>query len=391
MKRTLRLSLLVFAFATLASSAYPAVSTTTFNRLSGLIDIPTAEIVPDGTITFGLHGASDNRGGSGLDWQGSLYLGLARRAELGLTFLEPDEVLANIKFLVQGEEEDDLALALGVENIGREIPNLYGEEYQGEENSLYLVVGKRFGILKGLRAHLGIGNGRFVGHGKIISKHLSGIFTGIEKSIPLKGSTLAVMVEMDGRDVNAGARYTIPEGMSVDLAVTEIDNLLERHKDDGYNVTYSLGATWSVPGRKTIEAPRRPQIPIRERARLVEEEIVREGLVKKGLNRYLSCENLELNIIQREETPGFMRFYVRIKNIGRDAIYVNPNYFTLVNKDGDRFYYSPATFTQKRPLLGGRIYPGTEMEGTLIFPYSGHPGKLVFNDGWENLASLEIR
>lgn len=391
MKRIFSVSLLVLALIALAQSAYP-IASPTFSRLTGLIDIPTADIPNDRIFTIGLHGAPDNIEDRGLEWDANLYLSLVERAEFGLTFFEPDEVAANVKFLLLKEEENDLGLAIGVENIGREIPNIYNEEeFEGEENSVYAVLSRRFGILDGLRGHLGVGSGRFVGHGDI-SEDLRGVFVGIEKEFSLgKENTLSLMAEIDGRDANAGLRYSIPQGMTLDLAVTEIDNLLEKHQDEEIDVTYCLGASWFIPVMGKTRTPKKPVTPIRTRAVFLEEEVVRRGVIEQGLERYLSSENVQINIVRREKAGNQVRFYVQIKNTGKDPIYANPNYFTLINEQGSKFYYSTQTFSQKKPFLGERLWPGTEMEGTLVFAYRGAPRELVYNDGWKNLSSRQIR
>jgi len=360
-----------------------------FNRMSGLIDIPTAEIVPEETATFGLHGVSDPKGRSDSDWDGNVYFGLVNRAELGLTLFGKNEIVGNVKFLLQKRGDPSLAVAIGMENIGGKIST--SSVGYGKECSLYAVISKHFGTLKDFSGHLGIGSGRFVGHGPI-SKKLGGVFFGVKREfLSRRGNILAIMAEVDGRDVNAGARYSTPKGLGLNLAVAEIDNLLKEHREAGLNVTYCLGVTWSIPTKKELRISKKPAVSIVERAARLEEEIVNRGVIEQGLERYLTSENIRMDILKKEEIEEGIKLCIQIKNVGQNPIYTNPNYFTLVDKEGNRSYYSAQTFSCPRPFLGGKLWPGRETEGNLVFAATGSPKELVYNDGWKNFSSQQIR
>jgi hypothetical protein len=249
---------------------------------------------------------------------------------------------------------------------------------------------KSFGRMKG---HIGVGGGRFVGHGPI-SKYLHGLFIGVERELLVRGpqSLKAILEFSDGRDTNVGLRFTIPEGLRIELAITEIDNLLGKHED--LVPAYSLGATWITPLKGWIEIrpkEKRVVIPIRERARMVEEEVVKKGVITHPPERFLSSRNLRVWIRETREDDGYVVVDLLLMNVGNEPIYTNPNYFVLVNRDGEEFYYSPKTFLITNSFLGGRVWPGERIEGVLAFPFRGIPKELIYNDGWENLVVKRLR
>lgn len=381
------LIIIVFLLSCLPEMCH-SVGAPTFNRLTGLIDIPTAHVIPDGTMGLGFHGASPNKEGEGFRWDGNIWFGIGERVEFGITSLDRG-VRGNIKFLLLKEEEGNPGIAIGIENIGGRRPNLYGEEYGGEENSVYAVLSKSFGKMRG---HVGFGTGRFVGYGPI-SKYLHGLFFGVEREFLSKSSqSLKGIVEFsDGRDTNLGLRYKAHEGLSLDLALNEIENILDTHED--LFPAYSFGVTWIIPlkekGIRSIKEE--AHLPITERARIVEEKVVKEGVITHPPDRYLTSRNLILRIMGVKEREGYLVVDLLIENISEEPIYTNPNYFALVNDEGERFYYSSKTFLEMDSFLGGRVWPGGKIEGALIFPCQGTPKELIYNDGWKNLLVKDLK
>lgn len=63
--------------------------------------------------------------------------------------------------------------------------------------------------------------------------------------------------------------------------------------------------------------------------------------------------------------------YVYIKNTSSKAYHVNPNHFTMVGVDNYSYHYDGGTF----PAVD--LQPGTETKGSLYFPTTSKPKRLV--------------
>ncbi|MFH1387089.1 MAG: S-layer homology domain-containing protein [bacterium] len=198
------------------------------------IDIPVAEVLPPGKIS--LSGYSAYFPFIITDWRSEEYkaaakltVGLFDNLEVGLTGIYNARGIkgatGSFNLKVHDEEEYFPALAVGLQNIGGD-KNLFVLPNQ-DQNSPYIVGTKHLDIGT---IHAGIGRGRFVGD-EVFSRAMFGIFFGFTKDFYLgnTGQVFSLALEVDGRDVNAGAEYTLSESLTATLAICEIDNVILHH------------------------------------------------------------------------------------------------------------------------------------------------------------------
>lgn len=205
---------------------------------TSLMNIPTAYMSQQGVFDLGVHTAILNRKRDEVAVR--VDFGAFNFAELGLMGLKrdgSDYVLGNIKLLAAPESGLIPALSIGIDNIGEEVPNSAGDY----EQSFYGVMSKRFNlpIIHLISGHLGIGSDRYVSDDSI-GKYLHGVFIGIDKEFHLSSlnSDLRLMCEVDGKEFNIGLQYKMDSGLSVNLAVGELDSA----PDD---VKYYLGVRFT--------------------------------------------------------------------------------------------------------------------------------------------------
>jgi hypothetical protein len=123
------------------------------------------------------------------------------------------------------------AISVGMLNIGApDNVNSYGENAltyhpDDKQNYAYYIVGSKDleNIIRlPMSVHVGVGSKRFQGEWRI-SKHWNGIFGALEYEI-LKDRATAI-AEVDGRDLNIGARITLPWGLTLTPYVAEFEQL----------------------------------------------------------------------------------------------------------------------------------------------------------------------
>ena len=167
------------------------------NGPTGLINIPSADVLHEGQYSLGYYNLKE--GGAG-----SFNFNLIRNLEMGIAGLRYDSssnhTLLNAKYAVLPETILTPGLAIGVEDLTGD-----------QERSTYAAVSKALPF--GFRIHAGVGNGRF-----------SGGFYGIEKTINpisiLTGNSgfpaTTLILEHDGRHTNYGARLAVAAGLKLD-------------------------------------------------------------------------------------------------------------------------------------------------------------------------------
>ncbi len=231
--------LAVYTFALIFTLFFADISAAApYFRITSLMNIPTAYISQQGIFDVGVHTAILNRRRDEVAIR--VDLGVFNFAELGLMGLKrdgSDYVLGNIKLLAAPELGMIPALSIGIDNIGEEVPNSAGDY----EQSFYGVMSKRFNlpIIHLISGHLGIGSDRYISDDSI-GKYLHGVFAGINKEFHVSSlnSDLRVMCEVDGKEFNIGLQYKMDSGLSVNLAVGELDSA----PDD---VRYYLGVSFT--------------------------------------------------------------------------------------------------------------------------------------------------
>jgi len=202
------------------------------------MNIPTAYISQQGIFDAGTHTAIQNRGRDEVALR--VDFGVFNFAELGLTGLKRDDsdhVIGNIKLLAASESGLFPGVSIGIDNIGDDVLDTAGDY----ERSFYGVMSKRFNlpITHLITGHLGIGSHRYISDAST-GKYLHGVFIGIEKQFHLSSldSDLRLMCELDGKELNVGLQYVMDSGLSLNLAVGELDS-------DPGDVKYYLGVSFT--------------------------------------------------------------------------------------------------------------------------------------------------
>lgn len=207
-------------------------------RSTSLMNIPTAYISENGIFDVGFHTVILNRNRDEMAIK--MDFGVFNFAELGLIGLKRDDrdyIMGNIKFLVARESGSIPSLSVGIDNFGEDIED-GSESY---ERSFYGVVSKKFNLplVHLFKGHLGIGSDRYVSDTSV-GQYLHGVFIGLSKDIHISAlnSELRLMGELDGRDFNIGLKYIMDSGLSVNLAVGQLDT-------DPEDVRYHLGVSFT--------------------------------------------------------------------------------------------------------------------------------------------------
>ena len=207
----------------------------------GLLDTPSAELLKHTEVAFGGGGTAysieDSTGNSNMNATAAGYLeiGLFERGQIGATYLGQAGISGTARGLLLAETIARPGISLGIENIiGEENYEFYRDSddslyhYPNAQNfSIYGLISKDFSYYVSLPIclNVGYGTGRF--------KQSSEAVDGLENPIPgLFGSLLVhpsidseVMIEWDGRDLNAGAVYRVNRNFSVMAAASELEHL----------------------------------------------------------------------------------------------------------------------------------------------------------------------
>lgn len=193
MKRILLITALLF-IANVTAYAAPS-----FNGSTGLINIPTADVLRTGQYSVGY---------SNLKSEGIYIatLGFTPRLELGVTRRGNDygnkKYILNAKYALIPEQIITPGLSIGIEDAAAH-----------NKRTFYAAASKSLPF--GLRMHLGVGNGRIAGLYYALEKTIAPIgimHTGMK--IPIT----TLILEYDGKNTNYGTRIRFPKGISGDFA-----------------------------------------------------------------------------------------------------------------------------------------------------------------------------
>lgn len=191
----------------LNNSTYAAPATT---GSTGMIDTPTADVLREGQFSLGYYNLHEGK-------TESIGFNAAKNLEVSVARTEFDfadkTTYVNAKYAVKSEGVLTPGIAIGVEDIGDK-----------DDRTAYAVVSK--GLPLGIRAHVGIGNGRY-----------DGMFYALEKNITpiaIKGvfPDTTLIIENDGHNMNYGMRMSVVPGLKV--------NAGWRDKETYVGVTYNL-------------------------------------------------------------------------------------------------------------------------------------------------------
>ncbi len=201
-----------YLFACLAiAAAAPASAVPNYLGQTGLILIPTGDVLDERALEAHLQGTDD------FVTFGAMF-GIMNRVEIGVTALDIDDdtfftdrgntrILANAKVSLLRERLALPAVAVGVVDAFDQLDR---------DPSWYVVASK--GIiaptptgLRGVRAHLGYGGGLYENQ----------LFGGLETTIFPRITGIA---EIAGGDVNLGARVDIIQGLRANVSLLDFDS-----------------------------------------------------------------------------------------------------------------------------------------------------------------------
>ncbi|MFW5984798.1 MAG: hypothetical protein ACOCQ1_00835 [Halanaerobiaceae bacterium] len=118
-----------------------------------------------------------------------------------------EQIGLSLKYNIRPESSNQPAVSVGIKN-----------------RDLYLVMSKE--LVEGIRAHAGIGDGRyhnvFIGFNKIFNKNRVQI--GDPEKQPFSFPPVNVMVEYTGREINSGLRVNLEQNFYIDLALMDFEN-----------------------------------------------------------------------------------------------------------------------------------------------------------------------
>ncbi|TET23681.1 MAG: hypothetical protein E3J78_02065 [Candidatus Cloacimonadota bacterium] len=257
-----------------------------FNRTTGLIDIPTAYILPakvwkfnmNGSVAIGTENIWEKKPA---DMDFSISYGLYNKAEVSLSMFTFRDYVLDLTYLLTSETENVPAIAFGIQNLtysrfitevgrGDKLEDTEPEEEQvadqrngwgddetyprrcSEQFSVYFVMSKTFSTWG--QYHLGIGRGRFVGYGSRSKYFNSDIYSDTEHNDAIGlfwGAAFdffqgfGPMIDFDGRDFNIGLQYRSPY-FRISLAAVKLE-----HRLGGMQ---SLAPRFAIGGSATTQA-----------------------------------------------------------------------------------------------------------------------------------------
>ena len=263
------------------AAMYGAMQAAPFQTL-GMLRTPDAYVLPHKAAEFLLVGyyrdvakptppASDDSAYKGVFPYLMAGVGILDRVELGI-FVGDNTKADGIVYFMNAKVkviEETLRLpqiSVGMDNMFSPEPK-HGEQFlkptdafsthpdrdSYEYYSPYVVLSKQ-AVFMGIPSmlNLGVGSNRFVGQA-LRAKYFNGLFTSLEMS-PMKD--LALQVEYDGEDFNAGVKYSY-KNFGIKLAGAAIE---DRFKNNGYEKNLRIGLGLSYLFDKYAEAKRRPDI-----------------------------------------------------------------------------------------------------------------------------------
>ena len=248
-----------------------------FNRTPLLIDAPTADAQNYRSLLFNAcltQRLSRDPAVPGGERNLSFSLSPVRRLSVAVTaYTRRDYVLGASYQLLDGGAG---SLALGIHDMGiyshvsemGHNDNVWPDEkYESrpyENFSAFLVGSVPVGSV--LRLHAGLGRGRYVGYGNR-SQYLNtdylvggrhqwavGLFGGVEARL---GRHLALALEADGRDVNAGVKANLGP-VTAGVALTKIEGFLSKEQFQRVSAAVSYQANNIIGRRAALKPPVQP-------------------------------------------------------------------------------------------------------------------------------------
>ena len=207
---------------------------------SGLLDIPTGEILAHGIFDVGVYAPFQSRTHFKRDPVAfRVNFGMFDRLEFGASHILPQDndasrsFLGHVKAQLLKESGKLPSVAVGIENIGN---NVIQQWNTYRANSSYFVISKTFNLprIHLIRGHIGIGNKRFA-----FTERSIGILGGISTELQpaFARGDIALSLEFDGVGINVGIQHTANSGLRLAMGVETLNKL-----DD---IRYFTAISWS--------------------------------------------------------------------------------------------------------------------------------------------------
>ena len=207
----------------------------------GLLDTPSASLLSHTEVAIGASGTvysvEDSSGTSNMNVApaGYIEVGLFGRGQIGGTYLGAGGFSGSARGLILDETITRPGISLGVENIiGEKDYEFYRNaddslyHYPNAQNfSIYGLISKDFSYFVSFPVclNIGFGTGRFVQSSEAADGFENPI-PGLFGSLQIHPSVASdVILEWDGRDLNAGAVYRINRHFTVLAAASELEHL----------------------------------------------------------------------------------------------------------------------------------------------------------------------
>lgn len=207
---------------------------------SGLLDIPTAELLQHGIFGAGVYATFQNTSHLPRDVVAyRINFGMFDRVELGLTQLELQGKnyagygLAHVKAQLLSESGLIPYIAIGIENLGDKVKEQWNTYHP---QSTFFVISKTFNLprIHLISGHIGLGNKRFAFDDSAVGL-FGGVSTGFQPAYARGEITLNL--EYDGSGINIGMRHTSETGLLLALGVETLN------KPD--EIRYHINVSWS--------------------------------------------------------------------------------------------------------------------------------------------------
>ncbi|RKU18543.1 hypothetical protein C6501_02610 [Candidatus Poribacteria bacterium] len=193
---------------------------------SGLMDIPTGEVLKHGIFGVGVYAPFQNTTYFKRDpVVFRINFGMFDRIELGASHILPQDndasrsFLGHVKAQLLNESGKIPNVAIGIDNLGDNVEQKWNTYHA---NSAYLVISKTFNLprIHLISGHIGVGNHRFA-----FDERPIGLFAGVSTEVhpAFARGDIVLSLEFDGKGANTGLRYTADSGLQIALGVETLN------------------------------------------------------------------------------------------------------------------------------------------------------------------------
>ena len=210
----------------------------------GLLDTPSSSLLRHTEVSLAVGGTAysieDTAGVSNMNVAvaGYMEVGLFNRGQIGGTYLGEAGFSGTARGLLLVENLKRPGITIGIENIiGVEdyefyrLPNDTLYHYPNAQNfSIYGLISKDLSnfIVLPIRLNIGFGTGRFTqSSDSLVVDGFENPMPGVFGSIQVRPTLVSeIILEWDGRDLNAGGSYQLNRNFSVLFAASELEHMI---------------------------------------------------------------------------------------------------------------------------------------------------------------------